>query len=92
MPNLQAKLQAARLMDEVDGDVAVERKQSKPKERPTDQPAIQQDGMVMVGNDVELLFPSLRDVEAARMARLALIKSKLDVDGFDCKICSPKVP
>ena len=37
--------------------------------------------MVLIGN--ESLFPSIMDVEAARMAQIALDRSELDFDGFD---------
>ena len=39
--------------------------------------------MVLIENDVESLFPSIMDVEAARMAQIALERSELDFDGFD---------
>ena len=36
------------------------------------------------GTDVEALFPSLRDVESARIVREAVIKSEADIENFDC--------
>ena len=77
IPNLSAKLQATRLLDDVEGKEAINLLTRGRKNGPTDEPPLQQDGLVIVGNDVESLFPSLRAVETARMARIALMKSDL---------------
>ena len=37
----------------------------------------------MVGNDVESLFPSIKDVEGARMVRCAIKKGDLNIENFD---------
>ena len=38
---------------------------------------------VMVGNDVEALFPSIRDLESARMVRCILQRGDLEIKNFD---------
>ena len=42
-----------------------------------------EDGYTIVGNDVEALFPSLLDVESARIAREAVMASDLKVENMD---------
>ena len=83
MPNIQAKIQATRLLDEVEGTEAIRPLSGTQKHRSTEHPPLQGDGMVLIENDVESLFPSIMDVEAARMAQIALERSELDFDGFD---------
>ena len=41
------------------------------------------DGLSIVGADVCQLFPSLKSLETARMARCAVLKSKVDFCGLD---------
>ena len=41
---------------------------------------------MIVGIDVGSLFPSIRDIEAAWMSRIALIESKLKLEDFNLKI------
>ena len=39
----------------------------------------------MSGTDVEALFPSLRDIESARVVREAVMKSNVSIETFDCE-------
>ena len=41
------------------------------------------DGYTIVGNDVEALFPSLLDVESARITREAVMASELEIENMD---------
>ena len=41
---------------------------------------------MFVGTDVTSLFPSLRNVETARMAKYAILNSNIAVENFDCKM------
>ena len=36
-----------------------------------------------VGHDVKSLFPSMKSVETARLARYAVLNSKIEIDNFD---------
>ena len=45
--------------------------------------SIQQPGFVLIGSDVEKLYPSIRPIEGARLARLAFLESKIDVQDVD---------
>ena len=38
---------------------------------------------VLVGNDVESLFPSIKDLEAARMVRCVIQQGDIDMKNFD---------
>ena len=42
-------------------------------------PSRQEKGFVIVGSDVEKLFPSLKPLEAARLARIAILQSEVEV-------------
>ena len=84
--NLHAKIQATRLLDEVEGEDAIKLLTRGREETETNQPPLQEDGLVIVGNDVESLFPSIRDVEAARMSRIAMIESRLRLEDFNLKM------
>ena len=43
----------------------------------------QDPGFVIVGSDVEKLYPSLQTLEAARIARMAIMESVIDINGVD---------
>ena len=85
MPNLQAKIQATRLLEEVDGPESIKPVLTR-KQRSTEHLPLQGEGMALVGDYVESLFPSIRDIEAAIMAQVALETSNIDVDGFDMHV------
>ena len=44
---------------------------------------IQGKGFVIVGSDVEKLYPSLRPLEGARLTRMAVIESNIDIIDID---------
>ena len=81
LPNVKAKLWATRLLDEVNGrdvGIKVEKKKKKRKnnEKEEDVPPLQkmrEESYSIVGTDVKALFPSLKDVECARIARQAVM-------------------
>ena len=85
LPNIRTKIEASRVLDSKDGNTPI----TLPGPRNPDEPCrgdrnIQKDtGPVLVGNDVEALFPSIKDVEGARMVRCALEKSDIIIEGFD---------
>ena len=49
-------------------------------------PPIQEKGFVLVGSDVEKLFPSLKPLEAARLTRIAIQESNVEFDNIDVKL------
>ena len=94
-PNMKAKLWAARLQDEVFGTDAI----NLPEPTPSEQeelngnsklaPRVQckrKDGYTIVGNDVESLFPSLLDIESARIAREAVLASDLTIENLNYEV------
>ena len=83
-PNIDDRLKASNLIDKVEGKVPI----VVPNKRRIDKP-LQKDGaenIVFVGTDVTSLFPSLRNVETARMAKYAKLNSNIAVENFDCKM------
>ena len=48
-----------------------------------DIPPVQEAGFVMVGSDVEKLFPSLKPLEAARLTRMAVLETDISINNFD---------
>ena len=93
IPNIKAKLWAVRLQDEALGMEAVnipgqDRGTVTRVERPQEKniPQMQKDkdqSYTIVGNDVEALFPSLLDIESARIARQAVLMSDIKFDNID---------
>ena len=85
IPDLKQRLIAVGLLDRVMGT-------NKPFKLPTnknnktdlkDAPPVQEEGFVVVGSDVEKLFPSLRPLDAARLTRLAVLQSDVKIDNID---------
>ena len=95
MPNMKAKLWATRLLDEVEGrDVGITLKEKGEngveqalREKETEIPPLQKsrENYVICGTDVEALFPSLEDIESARMAKHAVMESNIEFNNVDYK-------
>lgn len=79
IPNIKAKLEASKLLDEDLGSTAI--KVEDPKKEMAEPK--QKEGLVLVGNDVEALFPSIKDVEGARMVRCAIEKGELNIENVN---------
>ena len=82
LPNVSDRMKAGTILDRVnDGQTIklpgkmVESKVSR-KQKPK--------GLAIVGADVTSLFPSLKSVETARLARLAVLNSSVEFENVDC--------
>ena len=86
IPNIKSKLWATRIQDELTNNQAISLPGSLGGNRDhcenqTPIPPLQSNLLAnysIVGTDVEALFPSLQDIEVARMAREAVMLSKTD--------------
>ena len=101
-PNIKAKLWALRLQDEALGQDAVtlpmsmqnhpeatQQKASNTSSTVLDIPPMQasrKERYTIVGNDVEALYPSLLDIESARITRQAVLMADLQIDNFDYEL------
>ena len=81
LPNFKAKLWALRIQDEITGYKTFNQLEGRNCARGDIQ---EPQDLVISGTDVEALFPSLRDIESARIVREAVVKSKADISNFDC--------
>ena len=68
-------------LDEIEGPINVDRTEINEK-----------NGVVITGFDVESLYPSLRDIDAACLVRESIIHSNIDFDGFDYKKALLELP
>ena len=80
MPDLRDRLEAAYLLDKVNGSEAIQ----LPHSGQVKQKSIQKPGkMCIIGSDVVSLFPSLKNVETGRLARYALLDTEVEFENFD---------
>ena len=84
LPNLSERMQASFVIDKLlDGEtIKLPVKKLKKLTRKTLQKT---SGMVIVGADVKSLFPSLRNVETARLAKKAILESDVEFCNWDFK-------
>ena len=82
IPNFKSKLWALRILDEVKGKSAFQEYRRDKRDSTEMQ---DDDELVISGTDVEALFPSLRDVESAKVVREAVLKSDIRIENFDWK-------
>ena len=88
IPDIKSRLIATGLMDRIEDGQSISLPNNGDSEnRPkTDKlPPVQGEGFVLVGSDVEKLYPSLRSLEAARLVRMAAIDTKIEFLGVDFK-------
>ena len=88
IPDIKSRLIATGLMDRIEGDEAISLPSaSKTGSQPIKDriPPVQGDGFVIVGSDVEKLYPSLKSLEAARLVRIAAIETDIEFLGVDYK-------
>ena len=78
IPDIGERMRAGRLIDKLYNDEAIV--VSEPEIIDT---KIQKDGMTIVGSDVVSLFPSLKNIESARLARHAVLQSKVEFSNID---------
>ena len=91
VPNFKSKIWASRLNDEVEGKLAINLPKScescEPRMISNEQQAPLQmnrkDGWSIVGTDVEALFPSLADIESAKIVREAVRESSMRFNNVD---------
>ena len=82
LPNISERLLASSLIDKIEGEIPIVIPDAP---RKSDIP-LQKEGpenVVFVGTDVTSLFPSLKNVETARMAKYAVLNSDIDIENFD---------
>ena len=72
LPNLKAQLWATRILDEINNDAIHRPGSPKAASKARNIQEDNDESLYIIGTDVESLFPSLRDIEVARMARQAL--------------------
>ena len=81
IPDVSDRVKAANLIDKLlDGDTV-----QLPKGKSINVKKQKNVGLVIVGSDVKSLFPSLKSIETARLARCAVLKSDVDFANWDTK-------
>ena len=87
LPNLKAKMEAVSTLDDRLSNVAIPLHESDDTQLRTSKSKIQKckhsSYPVLIGNDVESLFPSIQDVESARMVRCIVQRGDLEIKNFD---------
>ena len=88
LPNVKAKLWATRICDEIYGkNFGIECKNEIEGMLETnDLPPLQkqrEEGYCIVGTDVVLLFPSLKEIENSRIGKQAVMESNLKFENVD---------
>ena len=83
LPDIKERLIAVGLIDKINGDEAIVIPENKEMDGCESKVNIQEPGFVVVGSDVEKLYPSLCPLEAARMARITIIESMVDIKNVD---------
>ena len=94
VPNIKSKLWALRLQDELSNNEAiklpeVETEQHNASSQHPEIPPMQSNSLsnyAVVGTDVEALFPSLMDIEAARITREAVMRSNTEFKNVDLEL------
>ena len=82
VPDMRRRLIGVGLIDRLEGgDVPITLlKQLIKKQMVEHAPPVHEKGFVIIGSNVEQLFPSLKPLKAARLARLAILESKFEFD------------
>ena len=83
LPNLANRVKAGYLIYEIHDNAPIKMPKSQNRAKPS---KIQKEGpsnFCFVGADVVSLYPSLRGVEAARLARHTILESDVSVENFD---------
>ena len=81
LPNITDRLEASRLVDKIEEGEPIRILKTDKKTRGK----MQKDGLSIVGADVRSLFPSLLNLETARLAKHAIMKTSVDFSNFDHK-------
>ena len=84
LPNLSNRVKAGTLLDQIEGSQPIKVQEGELDSSKT--PSIQKPGLSNVcftGADVVSLFPSLKAVEAARLARCAVVESDVKFENFN---------
>ena len=84
IPDVKQRLVATGLLDRLVGDDPIPLPKSESLPNKSRMPGeLQEQGFVIVGSDVEKLYPSLKPLEAARLTRLAAEESDIDITDVD---------
>ena len=81
LPALSDRLEASFVLDSINKGLPIKLPGSRIKPRPKG--SLQKDGISIVEADVKSLFPSLDDVETARLAGKAILESPIDFANWD---------
>ena len=80
IPDMEDRMKAGKFLDKIFGDEAIPLPNQQSHVGGQKQ---KRSGLSIVGSDVKSLFPSLRAVETARLARCAILKSKVEFSNWD---------
>ena len=84
IPDIKNRLIATGLIDRISGSNPIPLPDCGGSHREhSGEVSVQEKGFVLVGSDVEKLYPSLRPLEAARLTRLAILESEIDIIDVD---------
>ena len=92
-PNFMAKLWGSKLLDEIEGSKAMMNKKivdvvnddsNEQDKRPLQME--RSDETSVIGTDVEALFPSLPDIESAKVVQCAVQESDIEFNNVDYRI------
>ena len=94
LPNIKSKFWAVRIQDDLSDRQAIKLPEETEKvvgtavkeERETPLQSSSLSNYSIVGTDVEALFPSLQDIEVARVAREAVLLSKAEYRNVNCDL------
>ena len=84
VPNFRAKLWTMRIQNEITDHSTFQLPRVDDTESCSGEMQYE-DELVISGTYVEALFPSIRDIESARVVRETVIESDASIGNFDCK-------
>ena len=82
IPTIADRMNAGKLVDVLEGNCPIKLPESQINQK-CNVPKQKSEGLSIVGSDVKSLFPSLKSVETARLARCAILDSKVTFENWD---------
>ena len=83
LPDIKERMNAGHVLDEILGSDSIPIPGGNNVKTKTRGGMQKSSGLAVVGSDVVSLFPSLKNIESARLARKAILESEVDVGSFD---------
>ena len=83
MPDIAERMKAGQILDKILGSEAIPLPSNSKTKRQIKRRMQKKTGLAIVGSDVVSLFPSLKNVESARLARIAVLNSSIEMGSFD---------